>query len=109
MSQCRIFFHKLANFVAIPYRHKHIGEHQIRLHIGNFAHRGLAVAHGHNLDALVFQRQTHHLLNVAVVVRHQDLGHRTSSGSISRYANWKVSRHDPRQGLASDGKHAPWL
>src|SRR5271155_4117820 len=50
------------------------------MYVGNFSHRGFAVAHGHDVDALVFQRQAHHLLDVAVIVRHQDLGHRTSSG-----------------------------
>src|SRR5271167_1638445 len=50
------------------------------MYVGNFSHCGFAVAHGHHVDALVFQRQAHHLLDVAVVVRHQDLGHRTSSG-----------------------------
>src|SRR5271167_2117756 len=50
------------------------------MYVGNFSYRGFAVAHGYHVDALVFQRQAHHLLDVAVVVRHQDLGHRTSSG-----------------------------
>src|SRR5271163_98966 len=50
------------------------------MYVGNFSHRGFAVAHGHHVDALVFQRQAHHLLDVAIIVRHQDLGHRTSSG-----------------------------
>jgi hypothetical protein len=33
---------------------------------------------------VVLQRKTHHLLDIAIVVRNQDLGHRTSSGKNSR-------------------------
>src|SRR5258707_1059203 len=80
MRQRRIVFHKLANFVAISYRHEYVSQYQIRPQIGNLPYRGLAIANGNHVYALIFQGQTHHLLDVAVVVRNQNPGHRTSSG-----------------------------
>src|SRR5689334_14663000 len=79
MRQRRVLFHKLADFVAISHRHEYVSQHQIRPQIGNLAYRGLAIANGNHVYALVFQGQTHHLLDVAVVVRNQNPGHRTSS------------------------------
>jgi hypothetical protein len=49
------------------------------MYIRNFPHGGLAVAHGNDFDALILQGKSHHLLDVAVVVRNQNLGHQTSS------------------------------
>src|SRR5258706_15529450 len=83
MRQRRIVFHILANFIAISHRHEHVRQHQIRPHIRNFAYGGLTVANGNHVYALILQGQTHHLLDVAVVVRNQNLGHRTSSGDTT--------------------------
>src|SRR5271154_3229080 len=80
MRQRRIRLHVLANFISVAHGHKHIGEHQVRPNIGDLAHGGFAVAHGHHFDTLISQGQPHHLLDVAVVVRNQNLGHRTPSG-----------------------------
>ena len=75
MRQRRIHFHKLANFVAVSYRHEHVGEHQVRPHVGDLAHGRLAVSNRHNVNARVFQGKTDHLLDVAVVVRNQNFRH----------------------------------
>ena len=80
MCERRIVLHKLANFVAISHRHEYVSKHQIRLQIGYLPYRGLTVANGNHVYALIFQGQTYHLLDVAVVVRNQNPGHRTSSG-----------------------------
>ncbi len=54
---------------------------RVRVYLGDFSHRCFAVSDRHDLNAVVFQRKTHHLLDIAVVVRNQDLGHRTPSGN----------------------------
>src|SRR4029077_13482891 len=46
----------------------------------NFSHSCFAIANGNDVDALIFQGQPHHLLDVAIVVRNQNSRHRTSSG-----------------------------
>jgi hypothetical protein len=45
------------------------------MHIGDFSHSGFAIADSNNVDALILQSQRHHLLDVAVVVRNQNLYH----------------------------------
>src|SRR6266478_1137562 len=79
MRQRRIVLHVLADFVAVPHRHEHVRQDQIGTYIGNFAYRGLAVSNSDHVYALILQGQTDHLLDVAVVVRNQNPGHRTSS------------------------------
>jgi hypothetical protein len=74
-----IRFNVLANFVSISDRHEHIRQHQIRAYIRNLSHRRFAIAHGDDVDALIFQGKPHHLLDVAVIVRDQNPSHRTSS------------------------------
>ena len=81
MRQGRIIFHELADFIAVANRHENVSQNQIRLQIGNFANGGFAIAHGNDFNTLIFQGENYHLLNVAVVVRNQDLGHRTSSAA----------------------------
>src|SRR5882762_11896083 len=80
MCQRRVVLNVLANFVAISYRHEHVSQYQIGAYIRDFADRGLTVADGNHVYALILQGQTDHLLDVAVVVRNQNPGHRTSSG-----------------------------
>jgi hypothetical protein len=65
----------LANFVSIADGHEHIGKHQIRAYIRNLAHRRFAIADGNDIDALIFQGEPHHLLDVAVIVGYEDPGH----------------------------------
>src|SRR5580704_11719176 len=79
MGKVWVLLDVLANFVAIAYRHEHVGKHQVRLHVRQFPHCGFAIAHSDHVNSLVLQGQSHHLLDIAVVVRNQDLGHRTSS------------------------------
>src|SRR5260221_12920851 len=80
MRQRRIVLYVLANFVAVSHRHEYVSQHQVRPQVGNLAYRGLTVANGNHLYPVVFQGQTYHLLDIAVVVRNQNPGHRTSSG-----------------------------
>jgi len=49
------------------------------MNIGYLANRGFTVADGDDVDALILQGKPDHLLDIAVVVRNQNLGHRTSS------------------------------
>src|ERR1051325_9610487 len=79
MRKRRIILHILANFIAVPNRHENVRENQIRLYIGNFANSGLAVANGNDVDPLILQGQSHHLLDVAVIVRNKNLRHRSSA------------------------------
>ncbi len=72
MRQGGIHLYVLANFISVPNRHEYIGEHQVRAQIGN--------SNRNDVDALILQSQPNHLLDVAVVVRNQNLRHRTSSG-----------------------------
>ncbi len=80
MRKRSIHFHVLANFIAIPHRHEYVRKHQVRANIRNLSHRRFAITNGNDVDALILQGEPHHLLDVAVVVRNQNLGHRTSSG-----------------------------
>jgi len=62
-----------------PYRHKHVRQNQVGANIRNLPDRGFTVTDSDDVDALILQGQPDHLLYVAVVVRNQNLGHRTSS------------------------------
>ena len=70
VREALVGLHVLANFVAIAHRHEDVRQNQVGAHFGELAHRRLAVAHRDNGDAHIFQGQRHHLLDVAVVVRH---------------------------------------
>src|SRR5579863_5455422 len=84
MRNRRIICYAFADFVAISNRHEHVCKHQVRLQIRNLADRGFAIAHRNDFDALILQGQPYHLLDVAIVVRNQDLGHRLSSAAHTR-------------------------
>src|SRR5205085_9335152 len=95
MRQRGIHLHKLANFVAVSYRHEHIGEHQVRTHVRELSHGRFAIPNGDNVDALILQSQTDHLLDVAVVVRDQNLRHYTPSGEATLVnATWALPQQE---------------
>src|SRR5205814_850114 len=73
MRKRSIHLHVLANFIPVSHWHEYVGKHQVRTQIGDFPHGCFAVANGNDFDALIFQGQPHHLLDVAVIVRDQDL------------------------------------
>src|SRR5258708_21473853 len=73
-------FYVLENFITVPARHEYVRKRQVRANIGDLAQRCFAITHGNDVNALIFQGEPHHLLDVAVVIRNQNLGHRTSSG-----------------------------
>src|SRR5215469_15819794 len=79
MRKGRVLFYVIADLIAVTDGHKHIRQNQVRAHIRNFAHCGFAVADSYDVNALILQGESDHFLDVAVVVRNQDLGHRTSS------------------------------
>src|SRR5262249_51881501 len=75
----RVLLYVVADFIAVADRHENVRQDQVGPHIGNLAYRSFAISDGYNVNALILQGQAHHLLDVAVVIRNQDLGHRTSS------------------------------
>ena len=48
---------------------------EVRIQIGNAAHRGFAVADGNDIYAALFKSQRHHLLDVCIVVGDEYPGH----------------------------------
>ena len=74
----RVVLHELTNFIAIPYRHEHIGQNQVRLHIRQPAHRHFTIPDGDNFHSMFRQRQRHHFLDIAVVVGDQNFRHEES-------------------------------
>src|SRR4030095_13955883 len=88
-------FHKLANFIAVGNWHENCRQNEVGFHIGNLADGCLAVAHGHNFNSLILQGENYHLLDIAVVVRNQDLGHRTSSDAPTQTRRDRTSAHCP--------------
>ena len=83
MCQCGVGLHELANFISISHRHKHVGKHQVWMHVRDLPHCRLAIPNGNDVNALILQRKHHHLLDVAVVVRNQNFWHQTPSGDTS--------------------------
>ncbi len=105
MRQRRIRLHILANLITVPHRHEHVGEHQVGMQIGDFPHGGFTVANGNDVNALIFQGKPHHLLNVAVVVRNQNSGHRTSSDDTLPL--WATHNAQPYRGAYTESIGAP--
>src|SRR5260370_32947916 len=101
-----------ANFISVPNRHEYLREHQVRAQIGDFTHGCFTVANRNDVDALILQSQPNHLLDVAVVVRNQNLGHRTSSGDTlplraaidvrpDNMTSFRVLEHPPKRSSIS--------
>jgi len=57
----------------------HVGDDEIRMHLGQQRHRLIAVAHGADLVVLVHERQLDHLLDRHAVVRQQNPSLHSSS------------------------------
>src|SRR5260370_29692568 len=75
-----VFLYKFANFIPVFYRHEHVGQNQVGMHVRNPPDSSFTVAHGNDFDALILQGYPHHLLNIAVVVSNENRGHAPTSG-----------------------------
>jgi hypothetical protein len=71
-----IILDELANFVTTAYGHEDIGEHEVWAEFRYFPNRSIAIANRYDVDALIFEGQSNHLLDVAVIVGHEYAGHR---------------------------------
>jgi hypothetical protein len=85
LAQLGVALHRLADLVAVPPRHDHVGEDDVGAELARAADRVLAVVHRDDLEVLAREGDAHDLLDGdRVVSEEQGLGHEESGPSLRR-------------------------
>jgi hypothetical protein len=88
VPEAGILLDEFADLVAIAHGHENISQDNVGVNFAKLSHGGFTITDCDDADALVFQGQRYHLLDVTVVVRNEDCGHVTLRVNAQRHNSW---------------------